>query len=217
MTDASPTSMDAAAQQYQDAIQKYQPRSESNNQAPIHSPPSQSQASPSGPFDTVMRDSGYEQQQPQQPQQQHQPPLVIAQPSASAPPATPVAAQSTPQPQPQSQSARTSTPTRAMNGHDPVSRPSSTAPDTNPAILHTAVPHGAPARRYLNEKVTGVLLEGMKTLARDHNHASNAILEELSYIEVCMLLIQTSIGRPKDPLRVLGEYLLQRSKELEGT
>ncbi len=28
-----------------------------------------------------------------------------------------------------------------------------------------AAPHGAPARRYLNEKVTGVLLEGMKKLA----------------------------------------------------
>src|SRR5579862_8207343 len=73
----------------------------------------------------------------------------------------PVPTQLTPQP------ARTSTPTRAINGHDPVSRPSSTAPDANPAILHTAIPHGAPARRYLNEKVTGVLLEGMKNLARD--------------------------------------------------
>jgi hypothetical protein len=25
-----------------------------------------------------------------------------------------------------------------------------------------------------------------------------------------------ALTRPKDPLRVLGEYLLQRSKELEG-
>lgn len=24
-------------------------------------------------------------------------------------------------------------------------------------------------------------------------------------------------GRPEDPLRVLGEYLLQKSRELEGT
>ncbi|KAI9866510.1 MAG: hypothetical protein M1813_001061, partial [Trichoglossum hirsutum] len=160
MTDASPTSMDAAAQQYQDAIQKYQPRSESNSQAPVHSPPSQTQpSSQSVPFDTVMKDSGYEQQQ----LQQQQPPLTTAQPSASTPTTTSVPANSTPQPQP----ARTSTPTRAMNGHDPVSRPSSTAPDANPAILHTAVPHGAPARKYLNEKVTGVLLEGMKNLMRD--------------------------------------------------
>lgn len=53
-----------------------------------------------------------------------------------------------------------------------------------------APPHGAPTRQYLNSKVTGVLLEGMKQLAKD---------------------------KPKDPLRVLGEFLLQRSKELEGT
>ena len=30
-----------------------------------------------------------------------------------------------------------------------------------------AASHGAPARRYLNEKVTGVLLEGLKRLAAD--------------------------------------------------
>ncbi|KAK4170425.1 putative dpy-30 domain-protein [Cladorrhinum sp. PSN259] len=50
--------------------------------------------------------------------------------------------------------------------------------------------HGAPVRQYLNSKVTGVLLEGMKLLARE---------------------------QPKDPLRVLGEYFLQRSREVEGT
>lgn len=52
-----------------------------------------------------------------------------------------------------------------------------------------AASHGAPARRYLNEKVTGVLLEGMKRLAAD---------------------------QPENPLQVLGEFLLQRSKDLEG-
>jgi len=31
-------------------------------------------------------------------------------------------------------------------------------------IPSKAASHGAPARRYLNEKVTGVLLEGMKKL-----------------------------------------------------
>lgn len=30
-----------------------------------------------------------------------------------------------------------------------------------------AAPNGAPARRYLNDKVTGVLLEGMKKLASE--------------------------------------------------
>jgi COMPASS component SDC1 len=52
-----------------------------------------------------------------------------------------------------------------------------------------AAAHGAPARRYLNEKVTPVLLEGMKRLAME---------------------------QPEDPLRVLGEFLLMKSKELEG-
>lgn len=48
--------------------------------------------------------------------------------------------------------------------------------------------HGAPVRQYINSKITGVLLEGMKLVARE---------------------------QPKDPLRVLGEYLLQRSNEIE--
>jgi COMPASS component SDC1 len=30
-----------------------------------------------------------------------------------------------------------------------------------------APPHGAPTRQYLNTKVTGALLEGMKILARE--------------------------------------------------
>jgi COMPASS component SDC1 len=30
-----------------------------------------------------------------------------------------------------------------------------------------APPHGAPTRQYLNGKVTGVLLEGMKQLAKE--------------------------------------------------
>ena len=49
---------------------------------------------------------------------------------------------------------RTSTPNRAVNG--------AAEPLTIPL---KAASHGAPARRYLNEKVTGVLLEGMKKLA----------------------------------------------------
>ncbi|KAL9117628.1 MAG: hypothetical protein Q9187_005832 [Circinaria calcarea] len=81
---------------------------------------------------------------------------------------------STPQP------VRNATPVRSTNG----------IPEPVPLPLK-AVPHGAPVRRYLNEKVTGVLLEGMKRLA----------LEQ--YV------------MPEDPLRVLGEYLLQRSRELE--
>ena len=50
-----------------------------------------------------------------------------------------------------------STPNRAVNGTAEVSAP----------LPAKAAPHGAPVRRYLNEKVTGVLLDGMKRLATD--------------------------------------------------
>ncbi|KAK1764697.1 hypothetical protein QBC33DRAFT_546896 [Phialemonium atrogriseum] len=59
-----------------------------------------------------------------------------------------------------------------------------------PAMPAEAAAHGAPVRQYINGKITGVLLEGMKIVAKE---------------------------QPKDPLRVLGEFLLQRSKEIEGT
>ena len=52
---------------------------------------------------------------------------------------------------------RTATPTRPVNG----------ALESAPPMPSKAASHGAPARRYLNEKVTGVLLEGMKRLAAD--------------------------------------------------
>lgn len=48
---------------------------------------------------------------------------------------------------------RTATPTRNINGQV----------EAAPMPLKAAA-HGAPARRYLNERVTGVLLEGMKRL-----------------------------------------------------
>lgn len=50
---------------------------------------------------------------------------------------------------------RTATPVRNTNGNVDVPAP----------LPAKAAIHGAPARRYLNEKVTGVLLEGMKRLA----------------------------------------------------
>ncbi|OJD12582.1 hypothetical protein AJ78_06843 [Emergomyces pasteurianus Ep9510] len=49
-------------------------------------------------------------------------------------------------------------------------------------------PGGAPARVYMNEKIVPYLLEGMKTLAKE---------------------------QPSNPLRALGEYLIQKSKEVE--
>ncbi|KAH7170757.1 hypothetical protein EDB81DRAFT_876774 [Dactylonectria macrodidyma] len=69
------------------------------------------------------------------------------------------------------------------------SRAASAHPDPGFSMPAEAPPHGDATRRYLNTKVTGVLLEGMKQLAKD---------------------------KPSDPLRVLGEYLIQKSRELEG-
>ncbi|KAI1862112.1 uncharacterized protein JN550_010415 [Neoarthrinium moseri] len=91
---------------------------------------------------------------------------------------------------------RTGTPLRTTNGaqqQEPASntsRAASAHPDPGFTMPAEAPPHGASVRQYLNTRVTGVLLEGMKLLAKD---------------------------MPKDPLRVLGEFLLQRSKEIEGS
>ncbi|KAK0613018.1 hypothetical protein B0T17DRAFT_499272, partial [Bombardia bombarda] len=70
-----------------------------------------------------------------------------------------------------------------------TSRAASAHPDQGFTMPTEAPLHGAPVRQYLNTKVSGALLEGMKKIAKE---------------------------RPKDPLRVLGEFLLQRSRELEG-
>ncbi|KAK1758260.1 hypothetical protein QBC47DRAFT_374112 [Echria macrotheca] len=81
---------------------------------------------------------------------------------------------------------------RAASAHpDPGSgskEGSKEGPKENFTMPTEAPLHGAPLRQYMNTKVTGVLLEGMKMLAME---------------------------QPKDPLRVLGEYLLARSKETE--
>ncbi|KAH8676028.1 hypothetical protein BX600DRAFT_454167 [Xylariales sp. PMI_506] len=85
---------------------------------------------------------------------------------------------------------RTSTPSRTNGPGEPTSRAASQHPDPGFIMPAEAPAHGAPVRQYLNSKVTGALLEGMKLVAKE---------------------------QPKDPLRVLGEYLLQRSKEVEGS
>ncbi|KAF4123488.1 protein dpy-30 [Geosmithia morbida] len=56
--------------------------------------------------------------------------------------------------------ARTGTPAQG-------SRAASAHPDPGPSIPSEAPPHGDSTRRYLNSKVTGVLLEGMKQIAKD--------------------------------------------------
>ncbi|RDA84207.1 hypothetical protein CP532_0281 [Ophiocordyceps camponoti-leonardi (nom. inval.)] len=68
------------------------------------------------------------------------------------------------------------------------SRAASVHPDAGLTMPSEVAPHGDPIRRYLNTKVTAVLLEGMKQLAKD---------------------------RPQDPLRVLGEFLIQKSREVD--
>jgi len=59
------------------------------------------------------------------------------------------------------------TPVRRDNGPDVSSRAASQHPDAVTAMPAEAPPHGAPTRQYLNSKVTGVLLEGMKLLAKE--------------------------------------------------
>ncbi|KAI6093890.1 hypothetical protein F4821DRAFT_221672 [Hypoxylon rubiginosum] len=87
--------------------------------------------------------------------------------------------------------ARTGTPLRNVNGQDNnSSRAASQHPDSGFTMPAEAPPHGAPVRQYLNSTVTGPLLDGMKMIAKD---------------------------RPKDPVRALGEFLIQRSKELEAS
>ncbi|TLD28678.1 hypothetical protein PspLS_03974 [Pyricularia sp. CBS 133598] len=130
------------------------------------------------------------------------PPTAAAAPSAAAPQpqiaaaATTQPAATTASPAPASPApGRTGTPMRNMvggggGGGDTGSRAGSLHPEPSFNMPTEAATHGAPARVYLNTKVTGVLLEGMKIIAKD---------------------------QPNDPLRVLGEFLLQRSKEIEST
>jgi len=80
-------------------------------------------------------------------------------------------------PQPISTPKRVHTPSRlqyqldpngasASNGHpDALGTPPPGATTTGPRRVNAS--HGAPVRRYLNEKVTGVLLEGMKKVGRE--------------------------------------------------
>ncbi|KAJ9292802.1 hypothetical protein DTO271G3_8377 [Paecilomyces variotii] len=63
---------------------------------------------------------------------------------------------------------------------------SSTAANANTPQVRAG---GAPVRVFMNEKIAPYLLEGMKVVVRD---------------------------QPPDPLRVLGEFLIQKSKEVEG-
>ncbi|GKT75436.1 DPY30 domain-containing protein [Colletotrichum tofieldiae] len=81
---------------------------------------------------------------------------------------------------------RTGTPSRNLNG-EASSRAGSAHPDVHPTNLpNQAVEHGDPARMYINSHVSAVLLEGMKIIGKN---------------------------KPKNPLKVLGEFLLEESRK----
>ncbi|KAL2119020.1 hypothetical protein VTJ04DRAFT_5980 [Mycothermus thermophilus] len=115
--------------------------------------------------------------------------------AAVAPSPSPAPAPATTEPASTSASTMTSnnqtqpTPSAPAAQAAPSPAPAASSSTAAPALPTEPTPNGAPVRQYINSKITGVLLEGMKIVAKE---------------------------RPKDPLRVLGEYLIQRSKELEG-
>lgn len=154
-------SMSAAAQQYQEAIHKYQPRSESSNTPPIP-PVVTTQETP----DTVMKDVKQEKEQVMSSSSINSLTFWVSQvtndrpffqPSSAIPPSAPPLHQQAAQlsqPQP-----RTPTPVRTTKD---ASVP---AAEVAPTVPLQPVEHGAPFRRYLNSKVTPSLLAGMKQLA----------------------------------------------------
>ncbi|MCJ1328852.1 hypothetical protein MMC10_005529 [Thelotrema lepadinum] len=82
------------------------------------------------------------------------------------------------------------TPTPTNNASTmPTRNNAADTPSLGSVMPTQATPHGAPTRRYMNEKITRHLLEGMKRVA---------------------------IERPRQPLRFLGEFLLERSRQVES-
>ncbi|KAK4247421.1 hypothetical protein C7999DRAFT_41292 [Corynascus novoguineensis] len=106
--------------------------------------------------------------QPSEPQPQH-PPLPEA---TTVSPAAPAARVPTPVPTPVQQQQPTS---RAASQHpDPATAGAGTSTGTGGGtgaggftMPAEAAPHGAPVRQYINSKITGVLLDGMKIVARE--------------------------------------------------
>lgn len=144
-------------------------------------------------------------------QSNHVEPLA---PTSSIPPPNPTIQPDTVMPDAPSPMPAATTP--AATPHAPrTSTPARNTPQPSAAPVLEPLPtkatlHGAPARRYLNEKVTAVLLEGMKRIAAEQF--------------VLLRPVRRAAGggtdrctRPEDPLRVLGEFLIGKSQELEGT
>ncbi|TVY57627.1 hypothetical protein LCER1_G001549 [Lachnellula cervina] len=122
------------------------------------------------PSSSINAAQAYQQQQQQPPTSSAAMPDTIrdvvmsdSTPDRPASPAIATGATNVPSPVP----ARIGTPSRNTNG-DVTSRATSQHPDPAPTIPKEAPPHGAPTRQYLNGKVTGVLLDGMKQLAKEH-------------------------------------------------
>ncbi|WYZ34570.1 hypothetical protein EsH8_I_000846 [Colletotrichum jinshuiense] len=102
---------------------------------------------------------------------------------SSSPAPIPQVVPSAPSPAP----ARTGTPSRNLNNGEASSRAGSVHPDANPAGFPAqAVAHGDSARMFINNNVTAALLEGVKIIGKN---------------------------QPPNPLKVLGDFLLQKSRE----
>ncbi|PWY90732.1 hypothetical protein BO70DRAFT_76866 [Aspergillus heteromorphus CBS 117.55] len=83
------------------------------------------------------------------------------------------------------QDSAANTPTADSNA---AGTPTATFPTTTNNTPGLVRPGGAPARVYMNEKIVPYLLEGMKSVTKE---------------------------QPPNPLRVLGEFLIQKSNEIE--
>ncbi|KAI9804001.1 MAG: hypothetical protein M1833_000282 [Piccolia ochrophora] len=177
--------MSAAAQRYQQAIHQYKPRGGSSDDPP-NPPQAEATTLPATASASEVVPV------PSSTAMTDTNMTDIAPQDAAKEQAAPAPApsqNSTPLPPAQLSQVRTSTPTRATNGlGEPGSRSAISGSEAAPSLPPHSVEHGAPFRRYLNSRVTPSLLAGMK---------------------------QLGLEQPNDPLRFLGEFLLQKSKELE--
>ncbi|KAL7650111.1 COMPASS (complex proteins associated with Set1p) component [Aspergillus niger] len=77
---------------------------------------------------------------------------------------------------------------KIMASDSAANTPGADSAAATPSATTQVRPGGAPIRRYMNEKIVPHLLDGMTVVAKE---------------------------QPPNPLRVLGEYLIQKSNEVE--
>ena len=100
-----------------------------------------------------------------------------------------------------------------LNRSTPNPQAAGDQPQTTQQQQHqTPVAGGAPARVYMNEKIVPYLLEGMKVVAKEQYVLRVFFL----FAIVGYLLSGFLSSRPPNPLRVLGEFLIQKSNEIES-